>query len=415
MKFSLQYRYFIATLSLKRTEGELVLMMFTVLLYIPLVLMIIFSFLTVESFAQWTIPNSDTINNQKINFSTYESNDSNLKIDYPSDWILMENSSSSIEFRPQTSSQSGEFVKMSVIPLASKSITMQSIVAETLKNKSNTLDNFQLQDTNIVPNLQNIPMHKLVYSYTNSNNEKIMQLDFGMINNNQLYLFSFISSPSVYYNYIPTVDKMIGSISKYFKENSLTKVASEVVKPVSENVKALGNEDADITVIEFADYRCPFCHKFHEETFDKVVTNFLNTGKAKYLFKDLVVNDRGEYKGSMQAAVASHCAAEQGKYWEYSKEIFKNFKPEPQHWINLDSLITFANNIQIQDIGKFKSCVESNKYQNQIQESGTLAKQLGITGTPSFVILKNDKIETTFPGAVPYEYFENTLNALALK
>jgi len=377
--------------------------------------MITFSFLTVESFAQWTIPNSDSINNQKINFSTYESNDSNLKIDYPSDWILMENSSSSIEFRPQTSSQSGELVKMSVIPLPSKSITMQSIVAETLKNKSNTLDNFQLQDTNIVPNLQNIPMHKLVYSYTNSNNEEVMQLDFGMINNNQLYLFSFISSPSVYYNYIPTVDKMIGSISKYFTETSLTKVASEVVKPVSDNVKALGNQDAEITIVEFADYRCPFCHKFHEETFDKIVTNFLNTGKAKYLFKDLVVNDRGEYKGSMQAAVATHCAAEQGKYWEYSNEVFKNFKPEPQHWVTLDSLITFANNIQIQDIAKFKSCVESNKYQNQIQESGTLAKQLGITGTPSFVILKNDKIETTFPGAVPYEYFEKTLNALALK
>ncbi len=86
-------------------------MMFTVLLYIPLVMMIMFSFLTVESFAQWTIPNSDSINNQKINFSTYESNDSNLKIDYPSDWILMENSSSSIEFRPQTSSQSGEHCK----------------------------------------------------------------------------------------------------------------------------------------------------------------------------------------------------------------------------------------------------------------------------------------------------------------
>ena len=377
-------------------------------------MMIMFSYLTIESFSLWTIPNSDTINNQKINFSTYESNDSNLKIDYPSDWILIENSSSSIEFRPQTSSQSGELVKMSVIPLA-KSITMQSIVAETLKDKSNTLDNFQLQDTNIVPNLQNIPMHKLVYSYTNSNNEQVMQLDFGMINNDQLYLFSFVSSPSVYYNYIPTVDKMIGSLSKYFTETSLTKFDSEVVKPVSENVKPLGNEDADITFIEFADYRCPFCHKFHEETFDKVVTNIINTGKAKFLFKDFVVNDRGEYKGSMQAAVATHCAAEQGKYWEYSKEVFKNFKPEPQHWVTLDSLITFANNIQIQDIGKFKSCVESNKYQNQIQESGSLAKQLGITGTPSFVVMKNDKIETTFPGAVPYEYFLKTLNALALK
>ena len=379
--------------------------------------MIFFSFLTIdESFSQWTIPNVDFINNQKINFSTYESKDSNLKIDYPSDWSLMENSSSSIEFRPPTATESGdELVKMSVIPLSSKSITMQSIVAETLKDKSNRLDNFQLQDTNIVPNLEDIPMHKLVYTYTNSNNEQVMQLDFGMINNNQLYLFSFISSPLAYYNYIPTVDKMIGSLSKYFKETSLTKFASEIVKPVSENVKPLGNEDADITLIEFADYRCPFCHKFHEETFDKVLTNIIDTGKAKFLFKDFVVNDRGEYKGSMQAAVASHCAAEQGKYWEYLKEVFKNFKPEPQHWVTLDSLVQFANNIQIQDIGKFKSCVESNKYQNQIQESGSLAKQLGITGTPSFVVMKNDKIQTVFPGAVPYEYFEKTLNALALK
>ena len=392
-------------------------MILTVLLYISFIMIILFSFLNMESFAQWTIPSLNSLNSEKINFSTYQKNDSNLKIDYPSNWILLENSSSNVEFRPPPTSQSGgdAVVKMSVIPLPSKLITMQSIVAETLKDKINRLDNFQLQDTNIVPNAQNIPMQKLVYSYTNSKNEQIMQLDFGMINNNQLYLISFISNTSVYYDYLPIVDKMIGSVNKYFQEISLTKFTSEIVKPVSENVKPLGNKDANITVIEFADYRCPFCHQFHEETLDKIVTNFINTGKAKYLFKDLVVNDRDEYKGSMQAAVASHCAAEQGKYWEYSNEIYKNFQPEPQHWVTLDSLVQFANNVQIQDIEKFKSCVESNKYQTQIQESGSLAKQLGITGTPSFVILKNDKIQTTFPGAAPYEYFEQTLNALALK
>jgi protein-disulfide isomerase len=187
------------------------------------------------------------------------------------------------------------------------------------------------------------------------------------------------------------------------------------VKPVSESAKPLGKEDAAITFIEFADYRCPFCHKFHEETFDKIVTNLINTGKAKYLFKDFVVNDRDEYKGSMQAAVASHCAADQGKYWEYSKEIYKNFRPEPQHWITLDSLTNFANNVHIPDVEKFKSCVELNKYQNQIQESGLLAKKLGITGTPSFAILKNDKIETILPGAIPYESFEKTITAIESK
>ena len=127
-------------------------MKFTLLLYIPFVIMMLLSFLTINSsFAQWTIPNSDSLNNQNTNFSTYESKDSNLKIDYPSDWVLAENSSSrNIEFRPQATSDSGgEVVKMSVIPLSSKGITMQSIVAETLKDKSKNLDNFHLEDTNI--------------------------------------------------------------------------------------------------------------------------------------------------------------------------------------------------------------------------------------------------------------------------
>src|SRR5918994_2956146 len=383
------------------------------MLYLTLLLAIVFPLLTINTFGQWTIPNLDSLHKENTTtLSTYESKDATFKIDYPSNWTISENTPNEIEFHPPAS-ESGELVQVRITPLSPKSITMQSIVAETLKNKSNALNNFQLQDSNMVPNAQNIPMHKLVYSYTNSNNnEHVMQLDFGIINNDQLYLLSFISSPSEYYNYIPSVDKMIGSINKYFKEISLSKFNSELVKPVSESAKPLGKEDANITFIEFADYRCPFCHKFHEETFDKLMNNFIQTGKAKYLFKDFVVNDRGEYKGSMQAAVASHCAADQGKYWEYSKEIYKNFKPEPQHWITLDSLTNFANNVQIPDVEKFKSCVESNKYQNQIEESGLSAKKLGITGTPSFAIVNNNKIESILPGAIPYETFEKTISAI---
>ncbi|HJT85175.1 MAG TPA: thioredoxin domain-containing protein [Nitrososphaeraceae archaeon] len=380
-----------------------------------LLLIIISPLITINSFGQWTIPTLDSLSKENTTkFSTYENKDATFKIDYPSNWTLSENTPNEIQFQP-LAGKSGELVQLRITPLSSQSITMQSIVGETLKNKSDTLDNFQLEDSNMVPNTQNIPMHKLVYSYTNSNNENIMQLDFGIIINNKLYLLSFISKPSEYYNYIPTVDKMIGSINKYFNELSLTKFSSDLVKPVSENAKPLGKEDANITIIEFADYRCPFCHKFEIETFDKVVNNFINTGNAKYIFKDFVVNDRGEYKGSMQAAVASHCAADQGKYWEYSKEIYKNFKPEPQQWVTLDSLTNFANNVQIPDVEKFKSCVESNKYENQIQESGLLAREIGATGTPTFVILKNDKIENILPGALPYEVFEKTLKDIESK
>ena len=382
------------------------------ILYLTLLLIITSPLITIKSFGQWTIPTLDSLAKENTTkFTTYENKDSTFKIDYPSNWTLSENTPNEIEFQP-VAGKSGELVQLRIIPLSSPSITMQSIVGETLKNKSDTLDNFQLEDSNMVPNAQNIPMHKLVYSYTNSNNENIMQLDFGIINNNQLYLLSFISHPSEYYHYIPTVDKMIGSINKYFNEISLSKFSSDLAEPVTENVKPLGNEDANITLLEFADYRCPFCHKFHVETFDKIVDNFINTGKIKYVFKDFVVNDRGEYKGSMQAAVASHCAAEQGKYWEYLKEIYKNFKPEPQHWVTIDSLTNFANNVQIPDVEKFKSCVESNKNQNQIQESGMLAKKLGVTGTPTFVILKDDKIANILPGAIPYDGFAKALTAI---
>src|SRR5918999_1738818 len=193
------------------------------MLYLTLSLAIVFPLLTINAFGQWTIPNLDSLNKENTTtFSTYESKDETLKIDYPSNWTLSENTPNEIEFHPQAS-ESGELVQLRITPLSSKSITMQSIVAETLKDKSNTLNNFQLQDSNMLQNAQNIPMHKLVYSYTNSNNEQVNQLD----------LISFISNPSVYYNYIPTVDKMIGSVSKYFKEISLTKFASDLVKPVS--------------------------------------------------------------------------------------------------------------------------------------------------------------------------------------
>ena len=92
-------------------------MILTVLLYIPIVMVILFSFLTLESFAQWTIPNIDSINKQKTNFATYESNDSTLKIDYPSDWTISEKTPNEIDFRPQTI-ESGELVKLRITPLS---------------------------------------------------------------------------------------------------------------------------------------------------------------------------------------------------------------------------------------------------------------------------------------------------------
>src|SRR5215217_4197381 len=93
------------------------------LLYITLLIMISVSSLTINSFAQWTIPNLDSLNKENTTtFSTYESNDSTLKIDYPSDWTLLENTPNEIEFHPQAS-ESRELVQLRITPLASQSRT----------------------------------------------------------------------------------------------------------------------------------------------------------------------------------------------------------------------------------------------------------------------------------------------------
>src|SRR5687768_13399289 len=91
---------------------------------------------------------------------------------------------------------------------------------------------------------------------------------------------------------------------------------NKLLSPSTVNASALGNEQANITKVEYSDYQCPFCAQFNKETKDSIIENFIDTGKAKFLYKDLIVND-GSDKASTLAAAASYCAAEQGMYWEY--------------------------------------------------------------------------------------------------
>jgi len=385
-----------------------------------------FSLLTSNVNAQWTIPSGDMANTQQQTaLSTYQNSDSSIKVDYPSDWNYIENSASDIEFHPApaatlttgatdgspTVQQPDVTIKLTATALPSNTVPINSIVDETLKDKSKNLENFILLDSAIIPS-KDASTHKLIYSYTGPENKRIVQLDYGTISNNNLYLLSYIADAKKFYDHVQVADKMMASLSEYSKQAAFAKYVPQLLTPVSEMVKPLGDPNANVTLVEFADYRCPFCDKFHKQSFDKIKTNFLDTGKVKFVFKDFVVNDRGEYKGSAQASMATYCAAEQDKYWELSNEIFKNFKPEPLHWITLDSLTQFANNVQIQDIEKFKNCVQSNKYNDLIQKNRILAASLGLTGTPSFAILKGDKLQNTVPGAVPYEVFASTLTAL---
>ncbi|HET9807872.1 MAG TPA: thioredoxin domain-containing protein [Nitrososphaeraceae archaeon] len=188
-------------------------------------------------------------------------------------------------------------------------------------------------------------------------------------------------------------------------------IINKLFTPVSVNASALGDEQAKITIVEFADYQCPFCAKFNKETKDSLIQNFVDTGKVKFLFKDLIVNDRPNDKASTLAAAASYCAAEQGKYWEYNDELYKNSQGENTGWITKDNLKQFANNIRVPDLMRFSDCVESGKYNMIVNENDSLAKNIGLSSTPTFIFY-NGTTPVAVQGAQPYELFEQVINEM---
>jgi protein-disulfide isomerase len=159
-------------------------------------------------------------------------------------------------------------------------------------------------------------------------------------------------------------------------------------------IPALGNPDANITVIEFGDYQCIHCANFNKNHKDLLTSNYNQTGIAKFLYKDFPINDQNDGMSTL-AARASYCAAEQDKYWAYHDEIFRNYDDRQDGKIQRIDLDNYAKQVDIADINQFTNCLDSNKYLDIVDENNELAQQLNITGTPTFVVYSKDETQLT--------------------
>jgi protein-disulfide isomerase len=311
-------------------------------------------------------------------------------------------------FAPTDNSSS--VIEISIIPLPNASLSIKSIVDSTLDQFATTLYNFQLLESTHISNIKD-SNHKLVYSYLDKNKNKIQQIDIGLVQGTNLYIISLISKYIDFYHYLPIYEEMLTSFNFYNEQRLLNQFSSYLITPVANFVPILGNS-SDITMVEFGDYQCTFCAKFHNDIREKVIDNFVNSGKINFLFKDYIVNDNATDTSSTKAAEASYCAAEQNKYWDYHDELYNNWAGEKTGWITSDSLQQFARNIQMPDIEKFSNCLQSNKYLSIVQSNDNIARSIGLTGTPSFILLKDKNIQSIIPGALPYELFEQTINGI---
>lgn len=168
----------------------------------------------------------------------------------------------------------------------------------------------------------------------------------------------------------------------------------------------LGKNDAPLVLIEYTDYQCPFCKRFYDSTFVEIKKNLIDTGKVRFISRNMPLPFHGH---ALKAAQAAYCAGEQGKYWEMRDALFKN-----QNKLEIEAIMGYANELSLKS-DAFKSCMDSDKPAKEISDEAAYAGTLGITGTPTFVLgrPKGDVVEgRKIVGAQPYAAFETQVNEM---
>ena len=158
-----------------------------------------------------------------------------------------------------------------------------------------------------------------------------------------------------------------------------------------------GKDNAPVTIIEFSDFECPFCEKFYSQTLSQIEREYIDTGKVRLAYKHLPLPFHPQ---AMPAALATECAQEQGKFWEYHDVIFEN-----QGLLAQNKYKEWAGQLGLNQ-EKFDQCFDSKKYEERVLKDLAEAESAGIGGTPTFLV--NGKIVS---GAQPFAAFKTEIDA----
>jgi protein-disulfide isomerase len=168
----------------------------------------------------------------------------------------------------------------------------------------------------------------------------------------------------------------------------------------------MGNPNAKITVVEFGDYQCTFCYKFHDETMKKINEKYIKTENVNFIYKDFPLNG----KQSILASEASYCAEKQNKFWEYHNTLYNNWGGENTGWITENVLLGFARDVRL-NLDDFSQCLSNSEFRQKVLNNEQFGKDIGIDATPSFLIFNDNEVYRII-GAQSFEKFEQVFQKL---
>ncbi len=143
-----------------------------------------------------------------------------------------------------------------------------------------------------------------------------------------------------------------------------------------EGFPSIGPKDAPITIVEFSDYECPFCQRWHDQVYEPLMAAY--PGKIRLVYRNLPLTQL--HPQAMNAAEAALCAGDQNAYWEYHDKIFEN-----SNALNDDLYASLAADLGL-NVTAFETCMSSDKYLDDIKADMQFALNMGVQSTPTFFI-----------------------------
>jgi protein-disulfide isomerase len=169
----------------------------------------------------------------------------------------------------------------------------------------------------------------------------------------------------------------------------------------------LGSKTAPLTIVEYTDYQCPFCQRFHTTAFNDLKKAYIDTGKVRFFSKDMPLDF---HSNAMRAAMAARCAGEQGKFWELRDTMGAN-----PNSLDIEHIVGFAADLKL-NTAALRACIDSGKYKEPVQNDVLEAMRIGANGTPTFIVGKsvaNGVDGELLVGAMPFQMFDLKLKELA--
>ncbi len=162
----------------------------------------------------------------------------------------------------------------------------------------------------------------------------------------------------------------------------------------------LGDENAKITIVEFSDFQCPFCARAASGSLsDFKKSSYFENGEVNLAYKHFPLESI--HPNARPAAIASYCAHQQGKFWEFHDLLFAN-----QGSLSSSNYAKWAEQLGL-DMDKFNSCVSSSEANSYVSSDLSAATAAGGRGTPYFVVYNKENGKTApVSGAVPFANLE---------